>query len=266
MHTKTRIVKKDFSPGKNIVTEEKQLNVICTSHYHNFYEIDIVLDGEGESICNGNRFEIKKGMISVLSPEDIHSYNINDEMHEINIQFTYDAIDVEMISFFNNIKSNVTYVDDNKLYSIYSLFCLLHNASDITDSREYSSHLLESIILSFRGQFEQRALTDKSSGVLQKILVYIHSHFKEDPKMKEVAELFYLNENYFSSMFKENMGICYKEYLRNLKLEHAKRLLVYTDYPITKIAYDSGYNSQSHFNRDFKKAFLCSPSNIRKSN
>lgn len=267
MKKTTRIVKNNFSSGKNIFTEEKELKCNCSSHYHNFYEIDIVLDGSGVSICNGEEYPVRKGMITFLSPEDLHSYKIDIKLHEINIQFKYDAIDTSVISFLNSVKNNVTYVDDETLYSIYSLFCLLHRSDVITKSKDYSSKLLECIILSFKDKFESDSQRDiKSSSVLQSAIVYIHSHFKEDPKMRDVAKLLYLNENYFSQMFKENMGKSYKEYLRSLKLEHAKKLLIYTELSVTKIAYDSGYNSQAHFNKDFKSYFGIAPLIMRKSN
>ena len=265
MEKKTRIVKNSFSSGKNILTEEKELKSYCSPHYHDFYEIDIVLDGEGISECNGEEFPIKKGMITFVSPEDLHSYRMEGTMHEINIQFTYDAVDTPLISFLNNVKNNVIYVDDVVLYSIYSLFCLLHTSDDITTSKEYSSRLLECIILSFKDKFKTDTVREsKPSSVLQNAIVYIHSHFKEDPRMRDVAKYLYLNENYFSQMFKENMGVSYKEYVRRLKLEHAKKLLIYTDLPVTKIAYDSGYNSQSHFNRDFKSYYGIPPLEMRR--
>ena len=66
MKKKTRIVKKSFSSGRNIFTEEKELKAYCSPHYHDFYEIDIVLEGDGISECNGEVFPIKKGMITLL--------------------------------------------------------------------------------------------------------------------------------------------------------------------------------------------------------
>ena len=92
----------------------------------------------------------------------------------------------------------------------------------------------------------------------------MHSHFKENPKMGEVAKMLYLNENYFCTLIKEHIGETYKDYLKKLKLEHAKKLIINTDIPLTQISLECGYSSHSNFNRDFKKFFDISPSEMRK--
>ena len=105
-----------------------------------------------------------------------------------------------------------------------------------------------------------------SPQVMQKAISYIHSHFKENPKMSDVAKMLYLNEHYFSYLFKENVGECYKDYLRKLKLDYARKLVLHTSLSLTQIAYECGYSSQSNFNRDFKKVFEVSPKCMRQEN
>lgn len=266
MKQKNRMVKNSFSDSKSIATKENYLKNRCTSHFHDFYEIDVVLEGEGTSICNGETFTISRGMVTFLSPAGLHSFENKGVLHEINIQFTYDALDSNLISFINHVKTNVVYVDEQVLNSIYSLFCLLNNSDNITNSDEYSSKLLECIILCFKDRFISHTTHQtKTSSSLQSAIVYIHSRFADDPKMWQVAKHLHLNENYFSQMFKKSVGMSYKEYLRKIKLEHAKKLLVYTNSPVTKIAYDSGYNSQSHFNREFKNTYGITPVEMRKN-
>lgn len=266
MKRKTRMIKSSFSDGKSIATKENYLKSRCTSHFHSFYEIDIVLEGKGTSICNGEAYTISRGMVTFLSPEGLHSFENKGVLHEINIQFTHDAVDSDLISFINHVKRNVVYIDEQTLDNIYSLFCLLNNAYNISNLNAYTSKLLECIILCFKDKFiSDTSYQTSTSSSLQNAIIYIHSKFADDPKMWQVAKHLHLNENYFSQMFKKNVGMSYKEYLRKIKLEHAKKLLVYTNAPVTKIAYDSGYNSQSHFNRDFKSTYGISPIQMRKN-
>ena len=86
----------------------------------------------------------------------------------------------------------------------------------------------------------------------------------ENPLLKEFAGQFHLNENYLSMLFKEQIGENYKSYLRSLKLNHAEKLIIYTNMPITEIAFSSGYNTLSHFNREFKSMFHITPLEMRK--
>lgn len=82
--------------------------------------------------------------------------------------------------------------------------------------------------------------------------------------MREVAKLFFLNESYFCRLFKGAVGISYKAYIKKLKLEYSLSLLQSTDLPITEIAGHCGYETQSHFNREFKKVYQLSPTAFRK--
>ena len=267
MQKGSRLVKSKFSDGKNIVTEEKELSYFCTAHYHDFYEIDVILDGKGDSVCNGESFPIKRGMVTFMSPEGIHSYRLIEEtkMKEINIQFTYDAIDAKYVSFFNLAEKNVAYVSEETLRKIYSLFLLLDCDTGVADEKEYRSKLLECIILLFKDEFEQKEkrISDFPSS-LQRALIFMHSNFKDDPGMSRTAEHVFLNENYFCTMFRKKTGKSYKQYMRELKLDHARKLLLYTELPIARICYDSGYNSQSHFNREFLARFGFSPMKMRR--
>ena len=118
--------------------------------------------------------------------------------------------------------------------------------------------------IAFKDEFEtSHSEHEQSPTSIQKALLYMHSHFKENPKMGEVAKMLYLNENYFCTLFKEHIGETYKDYLKKLKLEHAKKLIINTDIPLTQISLECGYSSHSNFNRDFKKFFDISPSEMR---
>ena len=99
---------------------------------------------------------------------------------------------------------------------------------------------------------------------IQKALIYIHAHFKENPSLKKVAALLSLNEKYFCSKFKEYTGTSYKNYLRIKKLGYARRLIFATDLSGAEIAQRSGYSTQSHFNREFKELYGTSPLHMRR--
>ena len=73
-----------------------------------------------------------------------------------------------------------------------------------------------------------------------------------------------MNERYFCQKFKDYTGKCYKDYLRERKLRYARRLVLATEMPLLQIAEESGYETQSHFNREFKDFFGISPTAMRK--
>ncbi|MEJ2758846.1 MAG: response regulator [Anaerolineales bacterium] len=99
---------------------------------------------------------------------------------------------------------------------------------------------------------------------LQKMKVYLDEHFTDpDLKMSQVAEFFNLSPNYFSTVFSQEMGETFRDYLSKLRMQHAKTLLRTTDLKISEIAFQSGYNDAHYFCSVFKKKTSVTPSQFR---
>lgn len=262
-HMTTRMVQRKFDPD-NIFSKEYKIGLKNISvHWHDFYEMDIVLSGTGKTICNGQTFSVERGLISFLSPMDFHEYIDCEHLELINIKFTEKDIDYELLSNFTNIKSNIVYAKPERLESIEILCNLMNTLDSGKFTKDYNKKLMECMIIAFLGCCSQKTNRDFESEIIQKAVIYINAHFRENPKMREMAELCHLNENYFCRIFKKCVGMNYKEYVKKLKLDYALRLIMNTSLPITTIAINCGYDTQSHFNREFKSHFQKSPTHFR---
>lgn len=91
------------------------------------------------------------------------------------------------------------------------------------------------------------------SNPLQKALHFIDERLNEKLTLNRVAEHVHLNKNYFSTLFKEQTGVTFHEYVTRSRLELAKSLLLSTDLTVTEIADETGYNNTKHFVETFKK-------------
>ncbi|MBR5527621.1 MAG: helix-turn-helix domain-containing protein [Clostridia bacterium] len=260
MDSKSRLVKNTLSVG-SIFAERKILSGCCSLHYHDFYEMDVVLCGSGSTVCNGEKFEIKRGMITFSTPEDFHEYATDDTCELITLQFGFDSVGANTADILHRLLKKVIYLDEDELCETCALLDIIIKRAQ---ERELSSKLLECVILSVKNKLSFREY-DRFPTPVQKAIIYIHSNFKEDIKMRDTAKKLGLCENYFSALFKANVGVSYKEYVRNLRLCHAANLIRYNSMPVTQAALCSGYNTQSHFDRDFKKRFGTSPSKIKNS-
>jgi len=78
------------------------------------------------------------------------------------------------------------------------------------------------------------------------------------------ARSFNVSEGYMSSSFKDSLGICFAEYLENIRIEKSCELLKSSDLNIVDIAEQTGYNSVYSFRRAFKRIMHISPSDYRK--
>ena len=92
---------------------------------------------------------------------------------------------------------------------------------------------------------------------------YLDSHFKEKVRIERVASGVFLSADRFTEVFGSIMGRTPRDYLRYLRLEHARNLLLTTDLSITEIAFDSGFGESAYFTRVFRAAQGVTPSEFR---
>ena len=261
---KTRMVQGNFHDGNQFSKEHKKGLKSVSMHWHDFYEIDIILSGSGETVCNGKTFPVKRGMVSILGPTDFHEYRIEDEMELINIKFEEPDLDHGLLTRFFSERSNIVYTKETHLEAIEGLCRLTSEFDSFRYAQEYYRKLLEALILILLDCSSHEKSLNIESEVIQKAVVYMNSHFQENPKMTMVAEMCHLNENYFCRLFKNSVGMSYKEYLKKMKLEYAMKLIRNTNLSMTDIAEKCGYETQSHFNREFKGHFCQTPTSLRK--
>lgn len=99
---------------------------------------------------------------------------------------------------------------------------------------------------------------------IEESVKYIKEHFKERLSLDMVASKAFMNPKYFSHVFKREMGVSFTEYIVNLKIQHACRLLETTNYPAYRISLECGFSDPSYFNRVFCAQMNMTPQTYRK--
>ncbi|MNJ46205.1 HTH-type transcriptional regulator YesS [compost metagenome] len=108
-------------------------------------------------------------------------------------------------------------------------------------------------------------LTNKEAVQLGEIKAYIEEHYAENITLDSMASLIYMNPYYFSSFFKKHTGQNFKQYLTEVRMKHAVRLLLETDMMIYEISDRVGYNNARHFSDMFKKMYGKLPQEYKQS-
>ena len=96
------------------------------------------------------------------------------------------------------------------------------------------------------------------------ITKYLQNHLQEDVSLNVLAQEFHLNAQYISQLFKSEIGVGFLTYLTNIRMEHAKKLLLSTDDAISDISDQCGYNDYRVFTKVFKKKEGITPSQFRR--
>jgi len=114
-------------------------------------------------------------------------------------------------------------------------------------------------------KFNPEHLTSSHKSV-QKMIDYTESHYQEDISVQDAANYCSLNSNYASQLFHQETGITFIGHLTNLRISHAKWLLMYTDQNIYLIAAQVGFSDYFYFAKVFKKMTGDTPTHFRKNN
>ncbi len=100
---------------------------------------------------------------------------------------------------------------------------------------------------------------------LEPSLKFMNDQFKKNPPLEEVASKSAIAPNYFHRIFKRNFGLTPFTYMQRLRMEMAIRLLMTTPKSIKEVAFETGYNNEFYFYRQFKKYCGYSPGEMRKT-
>ena len=104
---------------------------------------------------------------------------------------------------------------------------------------------------------------DEESQRILKVKEYITSNYRDEIRLSVLAKLACMSESAFSRYFKMHTGRTVSEFIMELRLGYASRMLVDTTMSIAEISFQCGYNNLSHFNRVFRRKKGCSPGEFR---
>jgi YesN/AraC family two-component response regulator len=99
---------------------------------------------------------------------------------------------------------------------------------------------------------------------VNQVIHHIESAVSKDMSLTEAASSVHLNPSYFCKLFKQETGINYRDYVTNVRINEAARLLETTSLRITEVSERLGYADLAYFSNTFKKIKGQTPSDFRK--
>lgn len=92
---------------------------------------------------------------------------------------------------------------------------------------------------------------------------FIRENFHNELSIEQLAEVAHLSISALERRFKKYLAKTAKQFIRQIRLDNARRLLVETKLPIAQVAYQSGFSDHSYFSRHFKLMFGQLPLQLR---
>ncbi len=96
-----------------------------------------------------------------------------------------------------------------------------------------------------------------------RVATYVRHHLSEPIRTADLAGALYMNRSRLSTNFRKEQGITLTDFIWQVKILEAQRLLEHSDWPLSSIASYLGFSSQSHFCRIFRNITGTSPGEYR---
>lgn len=253
-------------------------------HNHSVYELNFVENAKGVRRIIGDSQEVigDYDLCLITSPNLEHVWEQNechsDDIREITVQFDFSMSDETL--FGRNPYASITRMMQEAkkglsfpLQAIMKVYGMLDTLSSVKDGF-YAVQQFLTILYELSRCENARTLASSSyakvtveddSRRILKVKNFISKNYMDELRLPELASLAGMSSSAFSRFFKLHTGRNISEYIIDLRLGYAARMLVDTAKSISEIGFDCGFNNLSNFNRIFKKKKGCSPSEFRES-
>ena len=244
----------------------------CASGYsygpkiRSYHLIRFVLYGKGELHINEHIFQLSAGDVFLIPAGKVSYYEaskadpwcyawisflgINSQMYLYQLMTSSD--DVYIIHGLDTVKYK------ERIFDIIAL----QGAS--TSSYFHANGVLFQIMAMLFDDIGFQESNWGKNSVIDEIKYYLNINYAEKIKLQDMAKSFGIHPNYLTRIFHETYGISPKQYIMDLKLKKARRLLTTTELSVSVIASSLGFDDQLAFSKVFKKEYSVSPTEYRK--
>ena len=253
-------------------------------HQHEIFELNFVAGASGCRRVVGDSTEVigDLDLVLITSPDLEHVWEQHecktDDIHEVTVQFRLDfdsptspfktnpyksiyrmlirakrglAFPTKAILLVYHRIVRLSSIEEGFL-AVQELFSILYELSKFDDARELATSAFAKVEV------------DSDSRRILKVKNYIDDHYKDEMNLEQLANYVGMTPTAFSRYFKLRTGKNLSEYIVDIRLGHAARLLVDTTDSVSEICWATGFNTLSNFNRLFLKRKGCTPTEFRK--
>ena len=256
-------------------------------HNHDVFELNFVENAAGVKRIVGDSNEVigDYDLVLITNPTLEHAWEQHEcksnDIREITIQFNFGAGITEADYFFGktpfeSIRHMMKEAQKGMAFPMSSIMKVYERLSGLSQITDRFTALMEflnilhtlSLCTGARTlattSYAKVNIEDDSRRILR-VKKYISDNYMYELRLKSLADLANMSESAFCRFFKLHTGRRLSDYIIDIRLGYATRLLIDTTETIAEISFKCGYNNMSNFNRIFKRKKGCSPTEFRNS-
>ena len=252
---------------------------VCQSdsryHYHDYVELLYFLEGSAELIANEKHYPCRTGDLAVINAGEPHDVLFNRDADYICVKFLPQILYSETESLFEFQYEMPFLLDETHrrvfhtneiprvrqwMLEIMEEWCQAENAYELV----IRGNILKTCAAIFRCWHQEGAYTHSGSlpEYIKKALAYISENYGSLTE-GEVAQYCGVSYHFFSAAFRQAMNKSFSEYLTQVRIREAKKLLATTQMSVTEIAMEVGFATASHFIKRFRQQVGTTPKQLR---
>lgn len=284
MKINSKIVSKEREHSSVICFQRREKKFDFNWHFHAEFELTYIVKGSGTRLVGDHMTDYKEGDLVFLGSNLPHTWTSSDQLgfngesknEAIVIQFDQSIFGGELLGLKEFESIRTLFLKSDRGVQFFGTLSKVIG-DQIIGLKEVKGfdrwNQLLSILNTLGNAEEHQFLASpiyalssarKLDNRIDNICQYIHKHFTRTINLTEMAALAKMAEPSFCRYFKRMLGKSFSNYLMDLRVGRACKLLEQSAKPISEIAIDSGFNSLTHFNRTFLKNKKQSPRDYRK--
>jgi len=284
--TKPKYLSLDYVPNNAVSVKYHEISHFDNPlHYHKELELAYIIEGYGMRYVGSSINPYKKGDLVLIGQELTHVWISDDAFYEENTALLTKAIvikfDIDFAgrNFFllkeaiaiknileeaggglrikgssNRVICNImqSMIQQSPLEQIISLLQILNVMSKTKDVNILSSYDFH------------KSKNVKEKDRMNKIVQYTMLQFKQTITLEEISQVANLSKSGFCRYFKKSMKKSYTEFLYEIRVQYACKLILEKELGIQQISYEAGFNNPSAFSQIFKRLKGVPPKKYRK--
>ncbi|NBJ93611.1 AraC family transcriptional regulator [Parablautia muri] len=264
-----KILKDKEFPIQLIVNKCQSKGKYFSAHWHEQIELHYVVRGKTVIRLEQEETVADKGALVIVNSNVLHEgYCRGGEMEVMVVIFDMEDFSQEFAD--KNIIFRPLISGDDEISRIMLRIHEEYKRKEIGYQLVCKGELLKLVtylarndaveMLSEEDLLKRRKKLERLNTVYQ----YIENHYAEPITNRELAEMVHLSEGRFCHIFKESAGASPLQYINEIRLNKAMKLLKKGDFTATQAAETVGFLDYNHFGRMFRKYFGCTPLEARK--
>jgi YesN/AraC family two-component response regulator len=234
-------------------------------HYHPEYELTLITKGNGKRLVGDSYESFQPGDLVLLGPDLPHTWS-SEAIHKqqvsaIVIQFSEGFMNsfvqlnefTKVINLLAASSRGLFFPHALTLYQSLELLPEMSGVEKVTSLLTILQKLTEQKCIKLSSEFFNPVKGEETENRINKVFRYIQKHAAENITLEQTARLIHLSRSAFSKFFKRATGKTFSDYVNDIRIGNACYLLTESDKAINEIAYETGFDSLTYFNRVFLK-------------